>query len=142
MNDFVDFVEGTNIHSICSYTNYRFYPEMLSSRILSNSLVRDIITFRKAKGGDFYGSTAFRIFKDYEPYRYCLDDWPIYHYLRGLAAYNEEDEFVRILVGHMAIHQSRGTYFAPEMSFKDYLDSTHCIPSQLILPLAISYINL
>lgn len=141
MNDFVDFVDGTDIHSICSYTNYRFYPEMLSSRLLDTDLVREIIKFRKARGGDFHGATAFRIFRDYEPYRYCLDDWPIYHYLRGLADCGDTDEFVRILAGHMAIHQSRGTYFAPEMSFRDYLDSTHCVPSQLILPLAISYIT-
>ena len=141
MNDFVDFVDGTDIHSICSYTNYRFYPEMLSCRILDKNLVKEIIKFRKNRGGDFYGSTSFRIFKDYAPYRYCLDDWPIYHYLRGLADCNDIDEFIRILAGHLAIHQSRGTYFAPEMSFRDYLDSTHCVPSQLILPLAISYIT-
>ena len=140
MNDFVDFVDGTDIHSICSYTNYRFYPEMLSSRMLDADLAHEIITFRKNRGGDFHGATSFRIFRDYQPYRYCLDDWPIYNYLRGLAAINQFDEFVRILVGHLAVHQCRGTYFAPEMSFRDSLDSTHCIPSQLILPLAISYI--
>lgn len=140
MNDFVDFAEGTDIHSICSYTNYRFYPEMLSSRVLDADLVREIIRFRKAAGGDFYGATAFRIFRDYAPYRHCLDDWPLYHYLRGLADCGDEDEFVRVLAGHMAMHQSRGTFFAPEMSFRDRLDSTHCVPSQLILPLAMSYI--
>ena len=86
-------------------------------------------------------AVAFRIFRDYLPYRYCLDDWPLYHYLRGLADCGNEDEFIRILAGHLALHQSRTTYFAPEMSFRDYLDSTHCVPSQLILPLAISYIH-
>lgn len=141
MNDFIDFVEGTDIHSICSYTNYRFYPEMLSSRVLDHDLVAEIVKFRKARGGDFHGTTAFRIFRDYLPYRYCLDDWPLYHYLRGLADCGNEDEFIRILAGHLALHQSRTTYFAPEMSFRDYLDSTHCVPSQLILPLAISYIH-
>ena len=141
MNDFVDFVDGTDIHSVCSYTNYRFYPEMLSSRMLDRDLVREIIKFRKARGGDFYGSTAFRIFRDYQPYRYCLDDWPIYNYLKGLADCGDEDEFIRILVGHMAIHQSRTTYFAPEMSFRDSLDSTHCIPSQMIVPLAFCYMS-
>ena len=139
MNDFVDFVDGTDIHSICSYTNYRFYPEMLSSRILDRDLAAEIVKFRKAKNGDFHGATTFRIFRDYLPYRYCLDDWPLYNYLKGLADCGNEDEFIRILAGHMAIHQSRTTYFAPEMSFRDYLDSTHCIPSQLTLALAISY---
>lgn len=140
MNDFVDFVEGTDIHSVCSYTNYRFYPEMLSARILDDDLVNEIVNFRKNHNGDFHGATAFRIFRDYKPYRYCLDDWPIYHYLKGLADSKNEDEFIRILAGHMALHQSRGTFFAPEMSFRDYLDSTHCVPSQLIVPLAMSYI--
>ena len=139
MNDFIDFVEGTDIHSVCSYTNYRFYPEMLSSRVLDNDLVKEIIKFRKARGGDFYGATAFRIFRDYQPYRYCIDDWPLYNYLKGLADCGDEDEFIRILAGHMAMHQSRTTFFAPEMSFRDYLDSTHCIPSQMLVPLAICY---
>ena len=112
---------------------------MLSSRVLDNDLVKEIIKFRKARGGDFYGATAFRIFRDYPPYRYCIDDWPLYNYLKGLADCGDEDEFIRILAGHMAMHQSRTTFFAPEMSFRDYLDSTHCIPSQMLVPLAICY---
>ena len=138
MNDFIHLAPEEDIHSLASYTNYRFYPEMLSSGILDPETVHWIIAYRKSHGGDFHGATAFRIFKDFPPYACCLDDWPLYNYLKGLFLYGEMDEFCRILAGHMAVHQSRGTFFAPEMSFRDKLDSTHCVPSQLIVPLALS----
>jgi hypothetical protein len=140
MNDFINLMDSDEIHSLASYTNYRFYPEMLSSGILDKETALHIINYRKNFGGDFHGATAFRIFRDFPPYFQCLDDWPLYNYLKGLIIYNQEDEFIRILAGHMALHQSRGTFFAPEMSFRDKLDSTHCVPSQLIVPLAISYL--
>ena len=137
MNEFIEMVPGDEIHSLASYTNYRFFPEMLSSRLLPDDLAKNIIFYRKTHNGDFHGVTTFRIFKDYPPYAECFDDWPIYNYLRGLSYYGEENEFLRILCGHMAHHQARGTFFAPEMSFPNRLDSTHCIPSQLVIPLAI-----
>ena len=140
MNDFIHLNPEEDIHSLSSYTNYRFYPEMLSSCIPEQEIADAIINYRKTHGGDFHGATAFRIFKDFPPYASCLDDWPLYNYLRGLIHYGQCDEFIRLLAGHMALHQGRGTYFAPEMSFKDRLDSTHCVPSQLTLPLALSYL--
>ena len=137
MNDFVPFMPKDDIHSIASYTNYRFYPEMLSSGLLPPDLASAIVQYRRGHGGDFHGATAFRIFRDYPPYARCLDDWPVSNLLVGLAHYGDYREFIRILCGHLALHQSRGTFFAPEMSFRDRLDSTHCVPSQLTVPLAL-----
>ena len=54
-----------------------------------------------------------------------------------VAFYGDFTELARCLAGHMTIHQGRFTYFAPETSFRDYLDSAHCVPSQLTLPLAV-----
>ena len=142
MNDFVEFTPENEVHSLSSYANYRFYPEMLSSCLLPRETILKIISWRRAHGGDFYGATAFRLFRNASLYgkERCLDDWPLYNYLRGLAHYGEYTEHARVLAGHMALHQSRGTFFAPEMSFRDCLDSTHCVPSQLTLPLAIRYL--
>lgn len=137
MNDFVEVAPGDDIHSLASYTNYRIYPEMLSSTLLPAGTAREIVNFRRARGGDFHGATAFRIFRDFPPLARCLDDWPLYNMLKGLAHYGEYGEFVRLLAGHMALHQSRGTFFAPEMSFRERLDSTFCTPSQMTLPLAV-----
>jgi hypothetical protein len=39
----------------------------------------------------------------------------------------------------MAIHQSRTTFFAPEGTWLDKLDSIHCVPSQLVVPLALKW---
>ncbi len=140
MNDFIEAAPGDDIHSLASYTNYRIYPEMLSSGLLPPETARQIIAFRRARGGDFHGATAFRIFRDFPPYARCLDDWPLYNMLSGLRIYGDHAEFIRLLAGHLALHQSRGTFFAPEMSFRDRLDSTSCIPSQMTLPLAVRYL--
>ena len=140
MNDFIAVAPGDDIHSLASYTNYRIYPEMLSSGLLPPETARQIIAFRRARGGDFHGATAFRIFRDFPPYARCLDDWPLYNMLSGLRIYGDHAEFIRLLAGHLALHQSRGTFFAPEMSFRDRLDSTACIPSQMTLPLAVRYL--
>jgi hypothetical protein len=142
MNDFVEFTPENEVHSLSSYANYRFYPEMLSSCLLPRETVLKIVSWRRAHGGDFFGATTFRLFRDASLYgkERCLDDWPLYNYLRGVAYYGEYAEHARLLAGHMAIHQSRGSFFAPEMSFRDRLDSTHCVPSQLTLPLAVRYL--
>ena len=140
MNDFLEVAPGDDIHSLASYTNYRIYPEMLSSTLLPAETVRQIAAFRRARGGDFRGATAFRIFRDFPPLARCLDDWPLHNMLKGLVHCGEYGEFTRLLAGHMALHQSRGTFFAPEMSFRDRLDSTFCTPSQMTLPLAVRYL--
>ena len=140
MNDFIEVAPGDDIHSLASYTNYRIYPEMLSSTLLPAETAREIVNFRRARGGDFHGATTFRIFRDFPPLARCLDDWPLCNMLKGLAHYGEYGEFIRLLAGHMALHQSRGTFFAPEMSFRDRLDSTFCTPSQMTVPLAVRYL--
>ena len=140
MNDFIEVAPGDDIHRLASYTNYRIYPEMLSSTLLPAETAREIVNFRRARGGDFHGATTFRIFRDFPPLARCLDDWPLCNMLKGLAHYGEYGEFIRLLAGHMALHQSRGTFFAPEMSFRDRLDSTFCTPSQMTVPLAVRYL--
>ena len=140
MNAFLEVAPGDDIHSLASYTNYRIYPEMLSTTLLPAETAREIVNFRRARGGDFNGATAFRIFRDFPPLARCLDDWPLHNMLKGLAHYGEYGEFVRLLAGHMALHQSRGTFFAPEMSFRDRLDSTFCTPSQMTVPLGVRYL--
>jgi len=140
MNEFVEVVPGEDIHSLASYTNYRFYPEMLSSGLLLPETAAQLIRYRRARHGDFHGATTFRIFRDYPPYAQCLDDWPLAHLLQGLLLYGEWEECARLLAGHLALHQSRSTFFAPEMSFRDHLDSTHCVPSQMNLPLTVRHL--
>ena len=100
-------------------------------------LAENIINFRNHRQGDLAGVTRFRIFRDYPPYADCFDNWPVYNWLQGLAHYGKWEDFIRVMSGHAAHHQHRETCFAPEMSFKERLDSTHCVPSQLLIPLAL-----
>ena len=58
-----------------SYTNYRYWPELLSSDILPPELANRIVNARLNGGGQFCGMTRFMDW---------LDDWPLTDYLYGL----------------------------------------------------------
>jgi hypothetical protein len=120
-----------------SYSNYRFYPEMLSSGIISDELSRKIIDYRSSHGGEFIGLTMFKLGDEQ-----FLDDWPIYHQLRGLLETDRRKKFLMTLYAHMAHHQARNTFFAPESTSIDRLDSIHCVPAQLTVPQALRWMLL
>jgi hypothetical protein len=118
-----------------AYTNYRFYPEMLSSAVLNIEQADILLNFRRQRGGEFCGLTRFKFLDDLE----MLDDWPLYNQLYGLLNYGKIKEFQMAFYGHMAHHQARETFFAPEGTWFDKLDSIHCVPSQLTVPLALRW---
>ncbi|HOJ40281.1 MAG TPA: hypothetical protein PK644_07450, partial [bacterium] len=60
---------------MASYTNYRYWPELLSSQILPRPLAERLVNARLSAGGQFCGLTRF---SDH------LDDWPLADYLTGL----------------------------------------------------------
>ncbi|HLK59839.1 MAG TPA: hypothetical protein VKU00_24975, partial [Chthonomonadaceae bacterium] len=60
-------VRVTETH-LGSYTNYRYWPELLSSGILPHPLMERIVSARLQAGGQFCGMTRFA---DH------LDDWPL-----------------------------------------------------------------
>ncbi len=55
-----------------SYTNYRYWPELLSSGLLPAEMARRIVDARLSGGGQFCGMTRFA---DH------LDDWPLADHL-------------------------------------------------------------
>ncbi len=120
---------------VSSYTNYRFYPEMLSAGIMNHELSEIILKFRKVRGGEFLGITRFKPHNE----EVLLDDWPLYNQLWALLNLGKAREFLLALYAHMAHHQGRYTFFAPESTGFDQLDSIHCVPSQLTVPLAVRW---
>lgn len=108
-----------------SYTNYRYWPELLSSGLLPRRLANRVVDARLAAGGQFCGMTRFA---DH------LDDWPLAEYLYGLWNLGRKSDLLLSLYGHVAYHQAEGhltayeqVTFPPGKRRADY-----CLPCQLV----------
>jgi hypothetical protein len=108
-----------------SYTNYRYWPELLSSGLLPADMANRVVNARLAAGGQFCGMTRF---SDH------LDDWPLADYLYALWSLGRKDDFLLSLYGHVAYHQAEGhltayeqVSFPPGRKLADY-----CLPCQLV----------
>lgn len=117
-----------------SYTNYRYWPELLSSGILPDRLANRVVHSRLTAGGQFCGMTRFQGH---------LDDWPLAEYLNGLWVLGRKNDFLLSLYGHVAYHQAEGhltayeqVTFPPGKKKADY-----CLPSQLVAARAAWRIN-
>jgi len=108
-----------------SYTNYRYWPELLSSGLLPPTLANRIVEARLSAGGQFCGMTRFENH---------LDDWPLADYLYALWTLGRKSDFLLSLYGHVAYHQAEGhltayeqVSFPPGQRVADY-----CLPCQLV----------
>ncbi len=108
-----------------SYTNYRYWPELLSSELLPPTLANRIVEARLSAGGQFCGMTRFENH---------LDDWPLTEYLYALWRQGRKSDFLLSLYGHIAYHQAEGhltayeqVSFPPGQRVADY-----CLPCQLV----------
>ena len=108
-----------------SYTNYRYWPELLSSGILPVAMAERIVNARLTAGGQFCGMTRFAD---------GLDDWPLAEYLYGLWRLGRRDDFLLSLYGHVAYHQAEGHLTAYEqVTFPPGREKTaYCLPCQLV----------
>jgi hypothetical protein len=111
--------------TIASYTNYRYWPELLASGLLPAEPANRVVEARLAAGGQFCGMTRFA---DH------LDDWPLAAYLDGLWRLGRKRDFLFSLYGHVAYHQAEGhltayeqVSFPPGQPRADY-----CLPCQLV----------
>lgn len=114
-----------------SYTNYRYWIEMLSSGFLRPEWQDAIIDYRVAHGGELLGTTRFQGH---------LDDWPYAGYGYGLLLRDRADHYLLGFYGDLAMHRMRGTFTAYEQSAirgpagRSYL-ADYCVPAQLVTPL-------
>ena len=115
----------TGAWDVASYTNYRYWPELLSSGVLPPDLARRVVNSRLTAGGQFCGMTRFAGH---------LDDWPLAEYLSGVWALGRRNDFLLSLYGHVAYHQAEGhltayeqVSFPPGKKRADY-----CLPCQLV----------
>lgn len=117
-----------------SYTNYRYWPELLSSDLLSPSLANRIVDARLTAGGQFCGMTRFEGH---------LDDWPLAEHLNGLWRLGRKDDFLLSLYGHVAYHQADGHLTAYEqVTFPPgKREADYCLPCQLVAARAARRLN-
>lgn len=108
-----------------SYTNYRYWPELLSSGILPRSMANRIVDARVSAGGQFCGMTRFEGW---------LDDWPLADYLHALWHLGRKWDFLLTLYGHVAYHQAGDHLTAYEqVTFPPGKEKApYCLPCQLV----------
>ncbi len=113
------------VTNVACYTNYRYWPELLSSGLLPAELANRVVEARLSAGGQFCGMTRFA---DH------LDDWPLADYLYGLWSLGRKRDFLFSLYGHVAYHQAEGHLTAYEqMSLPPGRPSAdYCLPCQLV----------
>lgn len=110
---------------VASYTNYRYYPELLSSGLLPREMAERVVGARLTAGGQFCGMSRFED---------RLDDWPLADYLSGLWSLGWKDDFLLSLYGHVAYHQADEHLTAYEQvtapPFRE--QAPYCLPCQLV----------
>ncbi len=108
-----------------SYTNYRYWPELLSSGVLPEDLMRRIVDARLNGGGQWLGMTRFEGH---------ADDWPLMHCLDGLWSLRMRSEYACVLWGHILFHQARGHLTAYEQVTlpPGTRKADYCLPCQLV----------
>lgn len=116
---------------LASYTNYRYWPEMLSAGCLRPEWHDAIIAYRAAHGGELLGTTRFMD---------RLDDWPYAHYAMGLLLRDRVQHYLLGFYGDLAVHRTRGAFMAYEQaairgSPTRTCVADYCVPADLVTPL-------
>ncbi|MGI5816820.1 MAG: hypothetical protein ACOX9R_01850 [Armatimonadota bacterium] len=115
-----------------SYCNYRYFPEMISAGVLPARVVRRVLDWRLAHGGEMLAMTRFI---DH------LDDWPVLNVARALLETGEIERFELLLYAHLAHHHAAGWLDGPEQ-VKIFPDESgarryhagQVVPSQVVAP--------
>lgn len=117
--------ERVTASDIACYTNYRYWPELLSSGLLPVDMATRLVNARLSGGGQFCGMTRFGD---------ALDDWPLADYLYGLWGLGRKSDFLLSLCGHVAYHQADGHLTAYEVVTlpPGREKSPYCLPCQLV----------
>jgi len=110
---------------IGSYSNYRYWPELLSSGVLPKERMLALVKARLSGGGQYLGMTRFM---DH------LDDWPLMDYLEGLWKLGLYDDYRLSLWGHIRYHQAQGHLTAYEQVTipPGRIVADYCLPCQLV----------
>ncbi len=120
--------------NLASYSNYRYWPELLSSGILPPDMAHRLVEARLSAQGQFCGMTRFMGW---------LDDWPLADYLYGLWQLGRKQDFLLSVYGHVAYNQAQGHLTAYEqVSLPPGTEKApYCLPCQLVAARAARCLN-
>lgn len=120
------------------YANYRYFPELLETGLLSTEEARALIEFRETHNGEYLSLTHFKFGNDD-----ALDNWPIAAYARGLLEYGEFDRFRLLLENHLHNYMSPDLFIAYEQVFIDgnprRSRTPACTPALLAFPRMLAW---
>lgn len=123
--------------TLASYSNFRYFSEMLSSGAMSSEYAVALMEFREQNGGCLSGMTR---------YTDHLDDMPALGYAESSLDEDRIEQFLLLLYGHAANYQGRGSFFSDEQQslYQDEnniawrsslgdLQASFCTPSQMLI---------
>jgi len=114
-----------------TYANYRYYLEMLSSGLLSDSQMRAIQNMREDLGGELLGMTRL--------YRW-LDDWPVANYARYILSTDQVEKYLLLLYAHTAHHGHPDLMcYYEQINIEGTVLANDCVPSLLTTPLMTAW---
>ena len=90
---------------LASYSNFRYFSEMLSSGAMDSEFATAMMDFRETHGGTLSGMTR---------YTDHLDDMPAVGYAISSLAEDRVERFLLLLHGHAANYQGRGSFLSDE----------------------------
>lgn len=120
----VDRPRNLTATALASHTNYRYYPEILSSGILPTDLANRVVEARLNGGGQFCGMTRFMDWTDH---------WTLAEYLYGLWSLGRKGDFLLSLYSHLAYQQDKDHLTTCEqLTFPPGRPvAPYCLPCQL-----------
>ena len=114
-----------------TYSNYRYYPEMLCSMLLSKEHADNIVKMRESIGGELLGMTRFRGW---------IDNWPVLHYARFLIETGRVEKYLLLLFAHTAHHGRPDLMAYYEQIYLDgRVKADDSVPSLLTTPTMLAW---
>ncbi|MDR3234391.1 MAG: carbohydrate-binding family 9-like protein, partial [Planctomycetaceae bacterium] len=114
-----------------TYANYRYYPEMLSSMLLSEEQAASLVRMREDRGGELLAMTRLHE---------RIDNWPVVHYARYLIESGRIDKYLLLLYAHTLYHGVPDKMCYSEQVYPNgKWGAADCIPSLLTTPIMLSW---
>ena len=109
-----------------TYANYRYYPEMLCSMLLTREQADAIVNMRESLGGELLCMTRFSGW---------IDNWPVLHYARFLIETGRIEKYLILMYAHAA-HHGRADLMAyyEQIRINGTVKADDCVPSLLTVP--------
>jgi hypothetical protein len=124
-------IDSKQEYSENTYANYRYYVEMLSTRLLELKEEEAIVKMREGLGGELLGMTRFLD---------RLDDWPVFNYARYLLETDRIDKYLLILYAH-ALYSGcpRHMIYFEQFTADGTVVCPDCVPALLNVPLLTAW---